>query len=217
MHYVLLLHVLDPPHQLPEDDPGLFLAQIAPLLQQRRQVKTVRVLLHHVDLLRRLDRLKVANRVVTLNHAMYLDLLEDQLEVFLAKTLRVKDLARVNRLACVDSGADGLLAHSPAFIVENVARELGLAHGTELPLAYHLVIEDDIAIYFAHFWGALGEAGMTGGACLGPGFDERYFEPACLALVGISQLLGCLHHLFSYLFALILTEFVAIYIFNIKQ
>ena len=109
MHYVLLLDVSYPPDQLPEDNPGLVLAQTTPLLKQRRQVETVRVLLHHVDLLRRLDRLKVPNRIIALNHAMYFDLLEDKLQVLLAETFRVENLARVYRLACIHCGPYSLL------------------------------------------------------------------------------------------------------------
>lgn len=115
MHYVLLLDVSYPPDQLPEDNPSLVLAQTTPLLKQRRQVETVRILLHHVDLLRRLDRLKVPNRIIALNHAMYFDLLEDKLEVLLAETFRVENLARVYRLACIYCGAYSLLT-SPTFV-----------------------------------------------------------------------------------------------------
>ena len=154
MHYVLLLDVSYPPDQLPEDNPGLVLAQTTPLLKQRRQVETVRVLLHHVDFLRRLDRLKVPNRIIALNHAMYFDLLEDKLEVLLAETFRVENLARVYRLACIHCGAYSLLT-SPTFIAENVTGKLRLANGTELTLADHFIIEDNIPIHFANFWCAL--------------------------------------------------------------
>ena len=102
MYDVHLLQVFDTPHQLSQNDSRFILPQCTSLLQQRSKVETVRVLLYHVDLLTRLDCLEVANAVVALHHAMNLDLLKDQLEVVFREALRIKDLARVDRLLWVD-------------------------------------------------------------------------------------------------------------------
>ena len=103
MHNLLVLHVLDPLHHLLHDYSRLFLRQIAPLLNQSRQVEAISVLLDHVDLVLCLNRRDVLDAVLTSDHTMDFALLENHLHLVLVELCSVEDFAGVDSLACIDS------------------------------------------------------------------------------------------------------------------
>jgi len=77
VHNVQFLHILDSLDELPHDDARFSLLERASLLEEAAQVEAVRILLNHVDLFRRLDRLDVPHTIVAMHHAIDFDLLED--------------------------------------------------------------------------------------------------------------------------------------------
>ena len=98
VHYLQPLHIVDTLNKLAHDDAGLFLLQSASLLKQHRQIITIRVLLDHVDLRRRLDRLVMLDAVVARDHAMNLHLLKHLLHLGILKALRIDHLTSIYRL-----------------------------------------------------------------------------------------------------------------------
>ena len=98
--------------------------------------------------------------VLVVDHAMNFDLFVDVLHLILLKLCRVKDLASVDRLACVHRGADRLLAH--LILVSRlyqITGQLSLHNRAELTLAYLLVKENYVAVHFSDFAIAGGQTG----------------------------------------------------------
>ena len=104
MDYVVALDVLDAPHELLHDYARLVLAETAALLQQDGQVEAISVLLDHVNLVRSLDSLVVADAVLAAHHPVDLHLFEDSLQLSLRVFLGLEDLAGVHCFRGVDSG-----------------------------------------------------------------------------------------------------------------
>ena len=94
MHNLQALQVFDALGKLTHNDPGFVLTQSTALLEKALEVEAVCILLNHVDLVRRLDCLVVTDAKVAAQHAVYLHLLEDHLEILFGKVFRVVDLAR---------------------------------------------------------------------------------------------------------------------------
>jgi len=59
MDDIVRLYIFNTLHELFQDSSCLVLTQVAPLLEEHRKVEAVCILLDHVDLIGRLDRLKV--------------------------------------------------------------------------------------------------------------------------------------------------------------
>ena len=101
--------VFDAGYHLANNDARLFLADAATGLEQVRQVKPIRILLHHVNIASRLDSLVKAHCMRAAHHAMNLDLLVDARKIVLRDVRDFDNFTGIDLLARVDSGSDGLL------------------------------------------------------------------------------------------------------------
>ena len=152
MHDIVLLHISNALDKLPQNNPRFILSQGLALFEQSGQVEAVCVFLEHVYFLRGLDRLVMFDSVVAAYHAMNLDLLEDVLHIFLRETFRVKDLARIDSLRCVDCRAHHWCISRPSVrFFEQICRELCLDDCSELALSNDLIVKNDVAVHFTHF------------------------------------------------------------------
>ena len=153
MHDIVLLHISNALDKLPQYNPRLILSQGLALLKQSGQVKAISVFLEHVYFLRSLDRLVMFDSIVAAYHAMNLDLLEDVLHIFVREAFRVKNLACIDSLRCVDCRAYHWCISRPSVrFFEQVCRELCLDDCSELALSNDLVVKDDVAVHFTHFF-----------------------------------------------------------------
>ena len=95
------LQVLQPQDKLPHDDPRLFLSESTALLQEALEVEAVGVLMNHVDVIVRHERLEVLQAVVTPQLDVDLYLLACGEQVSLAALLDIVDLACIDLLGRV--------------------------------------------------------------------------------------------------------------------
>ena len=104
----VLMNVFNTLHQLSHDKPSLVLTQVPPLFEKRCEVKAVCILLNHVDLTGRLDRLVLPNREFAVHQSVDLYLLKYRFYIVIGEVLNVENLAGVHFFRKIDSRSNDL-------------------------------------------------------------------------------------------------------------
>ena len=90
-----------------------------------------------------------SNRVRTSYHTVYPDLLVNACEIFLTNILDLYDFTGIDFLTRINSGANSLLLR-PINTLQQIRGKLCLAYFSILPLAKHIIHEDNEIIYFSN-------------------------------------------------------------------
>ena len=141
-------------HYLLQDDACLFLAYAPTDLQQNTQIVPIAIVLHHVNVRTRLDRLVQPHRVRTPDHAMYTHLLMNTIQVVLAHITNLDNLARVDFLARIDSRSNclplsGAILRLCLSIHQQIRSKLRFAHLAVLAFTQDLIHIDNKVVHFS--------------------------------------------------------------------